>query len=107
MWAHAELFWVRVENSDDLARLRLTGRLDSTAVSYHNRKIDDARGRDVVLDLGGITYVDASAWLAVMSCERRVRAWGGSLRLENATGSVREVFQADGTGHLMPGTEDR
>jgi anti-anti-sigma factor len=95
-------FWVRVENADDAVRLRLTGRMDSVALSYLEDKIDEARGRDVVLDLEGVTYVDDSAYLAVLASERRVRRWGRRLRLEKATGAVRAMFQSEESEHLLP-----
>ncbi len=103
MWAHPELFWVRVENSDELTYLRLTGRLDWAAVSYLDGKVDEAQGRDVVLDLGGLTYMDGSAWLAVTSCERRVQGWGRELRLENAFGAIRQMSDAGESGRPLPG----
>jgi anti-anti-sigma factor len=107
MRARTDSFWVRVENGDDVTHLRLTGRLDSPALSHLDDKVDEARGRDVVLDLGGLTYMDASAWLAVMSCERRVRAWGRDLRLENAFGAIREMFELAESEHLLPGPGGR
>ncbi len=102
MWVRPELFWVRVENSDDLTMLRLTGRLDWAAVSYLDGKVDAARGRDVVLDLGGLTFMDHSAWLAVASCKQRVRGWGQELRLENAFGAIREMVEAAEPDHPLP-----
>ena len=102
MRTHPDLFWVRVENSDGLACLRLTGRLDAAALVYLGGKIDDARGQDVVLDLGGITFVDDPAWLAVTSFEHRVCGWGGRLQLVHAQGAIRERFESPETEHLLP-----
>jgi anti-anti-sigma factor len=97
-----ELFWVRVENSDPATRLRLTGRLDWSAVPYLDGKIDEAQGRDLVLDLGGLTFMDASAWLAATGWKRRVQDWGGELRFENAFGTIRKGFDATEWAEPLP-----
>lgn len=107
MGVRSDLFWVRVENSDAVTHLRLTGRLDSAAVPYLDDKIAQAGGRDVVLDLGGLTFMDGSAWLAVMSSERRVRDGGREFRLVNAFGAIRRIFESIDTGHLRSETTGR
>ena len=101
MPGYPDLFWVRVENAEGVARLRLTGRLDTAAIAYLGDKIDHARGRDVVLDLRGVTFADDAAWIAVRSFEVQVRGWGRSLWLERAAGAVRELFESEETQHLL------
>ena len=101
MRARPELFWVRVENTDFVTHLRLTGRFDSAAIPYLDDKIADARGRDVVLDLSGLTYMDGAAWIAVMSYEHRVRDTGNDYWLENAFGSIRKIFESTETEYLL------
>lgn len=103
MGARSDLFWLRAEHTGDATCLRLTGRFDFAALHQLDDAIADARGRDVVLDLAGLTFADDSAWFAVMSFDRRVRGWGRRLRLVNASGSVRKVFEVGETEHLLPG----
>ena len=49
----------------------------------------------MVLDLGGLTYLDGSASFALPAWERRVQDWGGKLRFEHALSAIRQMF--DGT----------
>jgi anti-anti-sigma factor len=95
MWARSEHFWVRAEKSERVTVLRLTGRFDSAAHRRLDRAIGEARGRDVVMDLGGLTFMDGGAWLSVMEYEQRVRRWGGRFRLVNAFGGALRISDAD------------
>jgi anti-anti-sigma factor len=103
MRAHPDLFWVRVENSERVARLRLIGRLDTAALPYLGDKVDDAQGRDVVLDLGEVTFADGAALIAVRTYDQQVQGWGRHLRLERAAGAVRQLFESPETRHLLTG----
>ena len=101
MWARSETFWVRVDHSDRVARLRLTGRFDAGAILHLDGKFADIGDRNVVLDLSGLTYMDGAAWLAVMSYEHRVREAGHHFRLENAFGAIRRIFESTETEYLF------
>ncbi len=67
--------------------------------------LDDAIGeikrRDVVLDLGGVTFMDSAAWLAVMAYEHRVHDWGMKFRLVNAPDHIRRIFELTATEYLL------
>ncbi len=104
---HSDFFWVRVENTDEASHLRLTGRFDSAALPHLDALITDAQDRDVVLDLDGLSFMDGSAWLAVMSYEQRVREWGGDFRLVNAIGAIRKIFESTETENLLSGSGGR
>ncbi|MGH2635361.1 MAG: STAS domain-containing protein [Actinomycetota bacterium] len=97
----SELFSVRAGDSNGCAHLRLTGRFDSAAIPALDLAIGDVHGRDVTLDLRGITFMDGAAWLAVMACEHRVQDWGNSFRLENAHGRIRKIFELTETEYLL------
>ncbi|MGZ5353020.1 MAG: hypothetical protein ACXWYN_08960, partial [Actinomycetota bacterium] len=58
------------------------------------RAVPDARDRDVVVDLGGLSSMDGAAWLWVLALEERVRAWGRSFRLVNGLPAPRGPFRA-------------
>ncbi len=96
-----DLFGVHIESSSDVAHVHLTGRFDAVAVPKLDDAIAEARPRHVVLDLGELTFMDGAAWLAVMSYEHRVRAWGRSLRLVNAFGAIRRIFESTETEYLL------
>ncbi len=61
----------------------------------------EAHPRDIVLDLGDLSFMDGAAWLAVMSYEHRVRAWGRSLHLVNVFGEIRRIFESTETEYLL------
>ncbi len=104
MRSSPDLFQVRAEHADDVAHLRLTGRFDAGAVPQLDDAIAQAHPRDIVLDLGELSFMDGAAWLAVMSYEHRVRAWGRSLHLVNVFGEIRRIFESTETEYLLTRT---
>jgi anti-sigma B factor antagonist len=59
----------------------------------------------VVVDLHGVTFIDASGIRALLHGQRRLRALGGDLIVTSADGVVRRVFELlglVGTLNLVP-----
>jgi anti-anti-sigma factor len=94
MWARLQRFRVDVEDSDVTTVLRPTGRLDAANLPRLERFVPDTGDRDVVVDLGGLSYMDGAAWLWVLGLEERGRAWGRSFRLVNGLPAPRGPFRA-------------
>ncbi len=95
-------FSLRVEDSNGSGlHLHLSGRFDALALPALADAIGTARGRDVVLDLQELTFMDWPAWLAVMHCEHLVQDWGRNLRLVNVDGRIRKVFERTETEYLL------
>lgn len=97
----ADPFSVRVDDSNGATHLRLSGRFDASALPALEDAIDAVPHRDVVLDLAALTFMDGAAWIAVTRLENRVRDWGNDLRLVNARGRIRTIFELTGTEHLL------
>lgn len=95
------VFSVELERLNGAAHLRLIGRLDSAAVPALDDAIGEIRRRDVVLDLGAVTFIDSAAWLALMAYEHRVHAWGMKFRLVNAPDHIRRIFELTATEYLL------
>lgn len=57
--------------------------------------------RSVVLDFGGVTFIDAAAVRTLVTCQDLALAGGGSLEIVNATGIVARVLDitAAAAGH--------
>ena len=55
----------------------------------------------LVLDFGGITFMDSSGIAVVMRARQRVSAWGGTAKLRNLTAQPKKVLDAAGLGRLM------
>ena len=94
-------FSIRVGSCSGAAHLRLSGRFDAVALPALDAAMDQARDRDVLLDLGGLTFMDGAAWLAVMAFEHRVRDWGSSLWVVNVRGRIRKIFELTETEYLL------
>jgi hypothetical protein len=87
MWALLQRPRVRVEDSDAVTVLHLTGRPRSTSLPSLDRVLPEPHDRDVVVDLGELSSLDGAAWLWVLRLEDRVRAWGRGFRLANGLGA--------------------
>jgi ABC-type transporter Mla MlaB component len=86
-----ESFSVESEAFEGGLRLRLAGSLDASAVSELLRAVMWARPDDVVLDIDELDLVDGAGWLGVISCEQRVAAWGGRLRIDHGIRKILEL----------------
>jgi anti-anti-sigma factor len=92
---------LRVEDAGSVVRLRLTGRFEGSSRARLDRAIGKAEQRDVVLDLGRVSFMDSAAWLAILGWEQRVRDWGKDLSLVNVPGRIRTIFELTQTEHLL------
>ena len=95
------LFSISVGHRSGAALLRLSGRFDGRALPQLDASLSRARDRDVLMDLGDLTFMDGAAWLAVMGVEHRVRDWGSRLRVVNVDGSIRKIFELTETEYLL------
>ena len=71
----------------------LMGRLD--------REIEVALPLRLVLDFGGVTFMDSSGIAVVMRARQRMSALGGTVKLRRAAPQVRKVLGAAGIGRLV------
>ena len=86
----------------DVAVLTLTGEmtLDDGDLAY-GRSISDLTGRGltrIVIDLGGVTYIDSSGVGMLAAKLKHVRERGGDIRLVHLTSRSQRLF---GTMKLM------
>jgi anti-anti-sigma factor len=96
---------IRSTDADGAARLELTGELDigtggqlDSAVA---RALDDGF-RDVVIDLGGTTFLDSSGLAALIRAARNVDAAGGAMTVLSPPGSeARLVIEMSRTGDVV------
>ena len=72
-----------------------TGELDTQTAPSLGACIDaiiDGGGRQVVLDLSGVDYMDSSGLVAVMSATNRLRKAAGDLRVAAPSTPVQRLF---------------
>ena len=66
-----------------------------------DREIEIALPARLILDFGGVTFMDSSGIAVVMRARQRLKELGGSVQLRNATAQSRKVFEAAGIGRLI------
>ncbi len=78
--------------------VRLRGRLDSeTSQRFQEDALGRCSGRSIVLDLTELRYISSAGLRAILV----VRRTGSRIRVENATGLVREVLEISDFDTLM------
>lgn len=85
--------------------VHLTGEQDlATAPELRDRLAGLLRpgDRDVVVDLGGVTFFDTSALEVLLDAHRLGLATGAGLFLRDVPDHVRRVLRITGTGRLLP-----
>ncbi len=78
----------------------LEGELDYFAAEELGEKVP-VRGRPVVVDLSRLKFIDAGGVGALEQLRDEVIASGGELRLVNASGNVRRVFELTNRADLL------
>ena len=76
--------------------LRFDGELDfhaSGEVREALTKLTDAQSPKILLDLGGISYIDSSGLAVFVEAFQKLKRYGGKLVLFNLVPAVRSVFE--------------
>lgn len=85
-------------------RLRLAGELDvetSAPVRRALREAFDDGARDIVLDIGAVSFMDAAALGMLVGAHRLLTGAGGTLRLTHPQRSVRRVLEITALDRLL------
>lgn len=81
----------------DEIRLGLSGRLEAAgAQNFHltcRRLLGDTARKNVVLDMGGLSYIDSCGIGALMVMHDRAQSEGSALVLANCSGDVIKVLK--------------
>lgn len=99
MHADNDLFTLDVTERGHLTLVSLEGELDLASQGAFRARLVDllVAGRtDLVLDLGGLTFLDSTGLGALIGIRRRAHALRGSLVLVCPPGTVRRVFEVVG-----------
>lgn len=83
--------------TDTTAHLALSGRFDFSAHrsfrSTTDEAINNAKVKNLVVDLGQVNYIDSSALGMLLLLNERCKAAGKSVTLGNCQGTVRQVLE--------------
>lgn len=89
----------------DKVVLRVSGRMDAESTPAFEAQCEAciAEGfRDLVLDLGGLTYASSMGLGAIVRIAKQLRDDGGGVRICNLTGLVRQLFEITRLNHVFP-----
>lgn len=86
--------------ADDLLYAYLAGEIDHDSAQNLRIRLDDAlltrTPRTLVLDLGGVGFMDSSGVGLILGRQRCARSLGGTLRIQHAPEQLRRVLQLAG-----------
>ena len=95
--------------ADDVLYAYLAGEIDHDAAQGLRIQLDDAlltrSPRILVMDLGGVGFMDSSGIGLILGRQRCARTLGGSLRIQHAPEQLRRVLQLAGIPCTEPGGE--
>ena len=92
-------------HGEGTAQLALRGDLDMAATFRLEPELDRllaAGVREIVLDLGGVDFVDSSGLGLLMATHDRSRESGTRIALVSARPEIRRVFQIAGVEDVLP-----
>lgn len=85
---------------------RVTGEIDHHAarvlMTELGNRVDAAMPRELTLDLGGVSFMDSSGIAVVLRTWKRMREFGGSMKLQNVPPQAGKVLRAAGVDKLLP-----
>lgn len=93
MTAHA--LGLQRERNGGSVRIELTGELDaysSDVLDRSMRREEQDGCKEIILDLEDLVFVDSTGLRSLIEAARRAQAGGWSVRVVNARGKVRKVF---------------
>lgn len=96
---------VTCKESNRRLTARVAGELDhhgaKSVMEELDRRIDQARPRELTLDLGGLTFTDSSGIAVLLRAHRRMGQIQGSLRVVNTPDQAVRVFRAAGLERII------
>ena len=88
---------VNFSAADRILYAYLAGEIDHDAAQNLRIQLDEAlvsrTPETLVLDFGGVGFMDSSGVGLILGRQRRVRALGGALRIQHAPAQLRRVLQ--------------
>jgi anti-anti-sigma factor len=89
---------------DGKAVITLQGRFDFNAHREFREAVDQAitaTGREILVDLGGVDYLDSSALGMLLMLRDKAKGASKEVALGNAAGSVKQVIDIANFGKLF------
>lgn len=103
-------FNVSIERTDNTARVRMVGELDIGTAAQAESEIRQAESADssttVVLDLGGLTFMDSTGLRLLVSADARAREAGRRLAIVRGPDAVQRVIELTGLSAKLDLVDD-
>jgi anti-anti-sigma factor len=95
-------------NSDDTVRLLVAGEIDIDTTAQFSeavRAVLLSRPAQVIIDLGGVTFLGSSGLRALLTAQRVASEHDAALTVQNARGIVLQVLTISGLLMILDGHE--
>jgi len=92
---------IHVGEKEGVTIVALDGELDLCDAKHVRDEVSVIPTRNVVMDLAGLTFLDASGLSAIVAARRAVTARGNQFRIRGAQAMVRRVFEVTDLAHLL------
>ena len=96
---------IQAKSADRNLLLELSGELDHhgarDAIRELELAIDAALPKKLVLDMGGVTFMDSSGIALILRAQQRMQLMDGSLLVCSVPAQARRVLDAAGIGRLV------
>lgn len=95
---------MQVSAADSRAVLTLVGEVDMTTAPELRQQLADLFGqgvRSVVVDLGGVTFLDSSGLGALVAAHHEFAGDSGQLKLAAATAQVQRILHITRLGSVL------
>lgn len=87
---------IKTEKNQDIIVVKPEGSLDvSIQVELKDElmKIVDVTGNDIVIDFGGVGFIDSSCLGTLVALTKKIREQDGNIKIANLNDDVRSIFQ--------------
>jgi len=79
----------------------LSGRFDASQCAHAREMFDQLEG-DSILDLAELKYISSAGISELLLLYKRLNSEGCAVRLQNASGHVKNIFDIAGLSSLFP-----
>ena len=96
---------IKVERDFELVMFEISGRLDTTTTPNLEKRInklsDDTK--ELVFDMSGLEYISSAGIRTILGAYNRMHSNQGTMRIEKANDTVRDVFKMTGLSQMLSG----
>jgi len=98
-----ETSW-RWEESVGAGLVTMTGEIDFTVTPHMRERLAafiEATSGDILLDLGGLDYIDSSGLAALIEARKKLQSKGRKISISEVSSQVRKLFNLTQIGDLF------